>query len=280
MSVVRSCITSWDTRSRSRPRGPPGQIRDETTITQRNPLHELLLPRGRGRRPGYRVIADVAAHRSTAVRGRSGESACCMPRTKRSASRSTARAPRPGLRWRRWTCCRPPIADLDPVRRLRAAHQVFVDSAITHERLPFGIDKIGVETRAGAGGRRARAGRRADPVLHAAALRQGPARRRAAAAARAARRPAVRALRDPAHRHRPHACCRTTTSTSPTGTTPATSASSTARSGWTSSSTTSSSSCRCSGPARTSWPSASRACRCWRRSRCWPRTATSPSRRA
>src|SRR6478672_9176673 len=43
----------------------------------------------------------------------------------------------------------PPIADLDPVRRLRAAHQVFVDSAITHERLPFGIDKVGVETPAG-----------------------------------------------------------------------------------------------------------------------------------
>src|SRR6476620_8512429 len=42
-----------------------------------------------------------------------------------------------------------PIADLDPVRRLRAAHQVFIDSAITHERLPFGIDKVGVETPAG-----------------------------------------------------------------------------------------------------------------------------------
>ena len=33
----------------------------------------------------------------------------------------------------------PPVADLDPVRRLRAAHQIFVDSEITHERLPFGI---------------------------------------------------------------------------------------------------------------------------------------------
>ncbi len=43
----------------------------------------------------------------------------------------------------------PPIADLDPVRRLRAAHQVFVDSVITHERLPFGIDRVGVETPAG-----------------------------------------------------------------------------------------------------------------------------------
>ncbi|HEX5810795.1 MAG TPA: polyhydroxyalkanoate depolymerase, partial [Pseudonocardia sp.] len=43
----------------------------------------------------------------------------------------------------------PPIADLDPVRRLRAAHQVFIDSAITHERLPFGIDKVGVETPTG-----------------------------------------------------------------------------------------------------------------------------------
>ncbi|MBW8723441.1 MAG: polyhydroxyalkanoate depolymerase, partial [Polaromonas sp.] len=44
----------------------------------------------------------------------------------------------------------PPLGDLDPVRRLRAAHQVFVDSAITHERLPFAIDKISVETPAGA----------------------------------------------------------------------------------------------------------------------------------
>ena len=43
----------------------------------------------------------------------------------------------------------PPIADLDPVRRLRAAHQVFIDSAITHDRLPFGIDKVGVESPAG-----------------------------------------------------------------------------------------------------------------------------------
>jgi polyhydroxyalkanoate depolymerase len=42
----------------------------------------------------------------------------------------------------------PPVADLDPVRRLRAAHQVFVDSAITHERLPFGIGKTVVENRA------------------------------------------------------------------------------------------------------------------------------------
>lgn len=42
-----------------------------------------------------------------------------------------------------------PFADLDPVRRLRAAHQVFVDSAITHERPPFGIDEVGVETPGG-----------------------------------------------------------------------------------------------------------------------------------
>ena len=34
------------------------------------------------------------------------------------------------------------LAALEPVRRLRAAHQVFVDSAVTHRRLPFGIDKI------------------------------------------------------------------------------------------------------------------------------------------
>jgi poly(3-hydroxybutyrate) depolymerase len=43
-----------------------------------------------------------------------------------------------------------PFGDLDPVRRLRAAHQVFVDSAITHERLPFAIDRISVETPTGA----------------------------------------------------------------------------------------------------------------------------------
>ena len=34
------------------------------------------------------------------------------------------------------------LAELDPVRRLRAAHQVFVDSAVTHQRLPFGIDTV------------------------------------------------------------------------------------------------------------------------------------------
>jgi polyhydroxyalkanoate depolymerase len=38
------------------------------------------------------------------------------------------------------------LADLEPVRRIRAAHQLFVDSAITHERLPFGIDKIAIGT--------------------------------------------------------------------------------------------------------------------------------------
>jgi len=41
----------------------------------------------------------------------------------------------------------PPVAELDAVRRLRAAHQVFVDSAITHERLPFGIGTTVVEGR-------------------------------------------------------------------------------------------------------------------------------------
>ena len=38
------------------------------------------------------------------------------------------------------------LAGLEPVRRVRAAHQLFIDSAITHERLPFGIDKIAVGT--------------------------------------------------------------------------------------------------------------------------------------
>ena len=41
----------------------------------------------------------------------------------------------------------PSMADLDAVRRLRAAHQVFVDSVITHARLPFGIGKTVVENR-------------------------------------------------------------------------------------------------------------------------------------
>ena len=36
------------------------------------------------------------------------------------------------------------LAGLDPVRRLRAAHQIFVDSAVTHRRLPFGIDTVAV----------------------------------------------------------------------------------------------------------------------------------------
>jgi poly(3-hydroxybutyrate) depolymerase len=36
------------------------------------------------------------------------------------------------------------LAGLEPVRRLRAAHQIFVDTAVTHRRLPFGIDKITV----------------------------------------------------------------------------------------------------------------------------------------
>ena len=34
------------------------------------------------------------------------------------------------------------LAGLEPVRRLRAAHQIFVDSAVTHRRLPFGIDTV------------------------------------------------------------------------------------------------------------------------------------------
>jgi poly(3-hydroxybutyrate) depolymerase len=36
------------------------------------------------------------------------------------------------------------LLGLEPVRRLRAAHQVFVDSAVTHRRLPFGIDTVTV----------------------------------------------------------------------------------------------------------------------------------------
>jgi poly(3-hydroxybutyrate) depolymerase len=34
------------------------------------------------------------------------------------------------------------LAGLEPVRRIRAAHQIFVDTAVTHRRLPFGIDKV------------------------------------------------------------------------------------------------------------------------------------------
>ena len=34
------------------------------------------------------------------------------------------------------------LADLEPVRRARAAHQIFVDTAVTHRRLPFGIDTV------------------------------------------------------------------------------------------------------------------------------------------
>ena len=38
----------------------------------------------------------------------------------------------------------PALAGLDPVRRLRAAQQIFADSAVTHRRLPFGIDRVAV----------------------------------------------------------------------------------------------------------------------------------------
>ena len=37
-----------------------------------------------------------------------------------------------------------PLGRLDPVRRVRAAYQLFADSAVTHERLPFGIDRVTV----------------------------------------------------------------------------------------------------------------------------------------
>jgi poly(3-hydroxybutyrate) depolymerase len=37
-----------------------------------------------------------------------------------------------------------PLGRLDPVRRVRAAYQLFADSAVTHERLPFGIDRATV----------------------------------------------------------------------------------------------------------------------------------------
>ena len=114
----------------------------------------------------------------------------------------------------------PPVADLDPVRRLRAAHQVFVDSA-HHPRAPPLRHRQGRRREPGSVAVHEEVVD-ANPVLHAAAVRQGPARRRAAAAARAGRRAAVRALRDPAARHGRARCCPTTTSTSPTGTTPAT----------------------------------------------------------
>jgi polyhydroxyalkanoate depolymerase len=37
-----------------------------------------------------------------------------------------------------------PLGQLEPVRRVRAAHQIFADTAVTHRRLPFGIDKVNV----------------------------------------------------------------------------------------------------------------------------------------
>jgi poly(3-hydroxybutyrate) depolymerase len=36
------------------------------------------------------------------------------------------------------------LAGLEPVRRVRAAHQIFADTAVTHTRLPFGIDTVRV----------------------------------------------------------------------------------------------------------------------------------------
>ena len=37
-----------------------------------------------------------------------------------------------------------PLGRLDPVRRVQARAQLFADSAVTHERLPFGIDRVTV----------------------------------------------------------------------------------------------------------------------------------------
>ena len=54
----------------------------------------------------------------------------------------TARGRPRGRRSAASTCCPPRSPALEPVRRLRAAHQVFVDSAVTHRRLPFGIDEV------------------------------------------------------------------------------------------------------------------------------------------
>jgi polyhydroxyalkanoate depolymerase len=36
------------------------------------------------------------------------------------------------------------LGQLDPVRRVRAVHQMVVDTAVTHRRLPFGIDEVAV----------------------------------------------------------------------------------------------------------------------------------------
>jgi poly(3-hydroxybutyrate) depolymerase len=36
------------------------------------------------------------------------------------------------------------LGQLDPVRRVRAAHQLIVDTVVTHRRLPFGIDEVAV----------------------------------------------------------------------------------------------------------------------------------------
>ena len=101
-------------------------------------------------------------------------------------------------------------------RNLTAAYELIARAGLTHTRPPFGIDRVMVGNREvavqrGGGARHA--------VRHAAAFQEGHRRR---AAARAAGRAAVGPFRDAAARHRAHACCPSTTSTSPTGTTCAT----------------------------------------------------------
>jgi poly(3-hydroxybutyrate) depolymerase len=44
------------------------------------------------------------------------------------------------------------LGQLDPVRRVRAAHQMVVDTVVTHRRLAFGIEEVAVTGRDGAAG--------------------------------------------------------------------------------------------------------------------------------
>ena len=183
-----------------------------------------------------------------------------MPRTKRSASRSTARAPRPGPRWRRWTCCHPRSPTWIPSAGCAPRTRSSSTAPSPTSGFPSGSTRSVSRPRPGCGRWPCTSRSSRDAVLHAAPLRQGPPRGRAAPAAGAGRRPAVGALRHPARRHRAHAAPGPRRVRHGLAQRPRRRPRARPLRASTSTSTTSSSSCRCSGPARTSWPCASRAC--------------------
>ena len=159
----------------------------------------------------------------------------------------------------RWRCSAPGVSrrNIPVVRNLSAAYELIARAGLTHARPEYGIPAVMV------GNREVEVTEEAVLTLPFGTLLQVQEGHRHRAAARAGRGAAVGPLRDAAAQHRAHAACRTTTSTSPIGTTRATCRSKPVPSASTTTSTTSSSSWRSSGPARTSSPCASRASRRW-----------------